>query len=193
MKSPAGRTPQKAYKHVKFMPLAHVRRVVDIRDNDDCQNLFGIIYRCPEEMKETLLMFRLVGEDINKPEWLQKLTTALANTACMADTENFLTTVAPQELMLSKSDMSNGTLSRAVRVAKRTTRKVSRAFSMSRTPKRAGILRRSVSNVSPVRRFSSASPLAASTRNNVQRCIQGSRARATSVGAESMGAEPMSP
>ena len=34
MKSPAGRTPQKAYKHVKFMPLAHVRRVVDIRDND---------------------------------------------------------------------------------------------------------------------------------------------------------------
>ena len=36
-------------------------------------------------MKETLLMFRLVGDDINKPEWLQKLTTALANTACMAD------------------------------------------------------------------------------------------------------------
>ena len=34
MKSPAGRTPQKAYKHVKFMPLSHVRRVVDIRDND---------------------------------------------------------------------------------------------------------------------------------------------------------------
>ena len=29
--------------------------------------------------------------------------------------ENFLTTVDPQELMLSKSDMSNGTLSRAVR------------------------------------------------------------------------------
>ena len=51
----------------------------------DCQNLFGVIYRCPKEMKETLLMFRLVGDDINKPEWLQKLTTALANTACMAD------------------------------------------------------------------------------------------------------------
>ena len=34
MKSPAARTPQKAYKHVKFMPLSHVRRVVDIRDNE---------------------------------------------------------------------------------------------------------------------------------------------------------------
>ena len=34
MKSPATRTPQKAYKHVKFMPLSHVKRVVDIRDND---------------------------------------------------------------------------------------------------------------------------------------------------------------
>ncbi|XP_078378862.1 protein ECT2-like [Oculina patagonica] len=187
MKSPAGRTPQKAYKHVKFMPLAHVRRVVDIRDNDDCQNLFGIIYRCPEEMKETLLMFRLVGDDINKPDWLQKLTTGLANTTCTADTENFLTTVDPQELMLSKSDMSNGTLSRAVRVAKRTTRKVSRAFSMNKTPKRAGIIRRSVSNVSPTRRFSSASPLSLSTRNN-QGSLKGGRARATSVGAE-----PMSP
>lgn len=33
MKSPATGTPKKAYKHVKFMPLSHVRRVVDIRDN----------------------------------------------------------------------------------------------------------------------------------------------------------------
>jgi len=188
MKSPAGRTPQKAYKHVKFMPLAHVRRVVDIRDNDDCQNLFGIIYRCPQEMKETLLMFRLVGEDVNKSEWLQNLTAELANTTCTADTENFLSTVDPQELMLSKSDMSNGTLSRAVRVAKRTTRKVSRAFSMSKTPKRAaGIIRRTVSTSSPTRRSSCVSPLMVSTRNN-QGCLQGGRVRATSVGAE-----PMSP
>ena len=41
MKSPAGRTPQKAYKHVKFMPLAHVRRVVDIRDNEGKQFFAG--------------------------------------------------------------------------------------------------------------------------------------------------------
>ena len=52
----------------------------------DCQNLFGIIYRCPQEMKETLLMFRLVGEDVNKSEWLQNLTAELANTTCTADT-----------------------------------------------------------------------------------------------------------
>lgn len=50
------------------------------------QNLFGIIYRCSQELKEKLLMFRLVGDEINKQEWLQKLTTGLANTACMADT-----------------------------------------------------------------------------------------------------------
>ncbi|XP_073255407.1 protein ECT2-like [Porites lutea] len=189
MKSPAARTPQKAYKHVKFMPLSHVRRVVDIRDNEDCQNLFGIIYRCPQEMKEKLLMFRLVGDEINKQEWLQKLTTGLANTACTADTENFLTTVDPQELMLSKSDMSNGTLSRAVRVAKRTTRKVSRALSMNKTPKKAGRLRRTTSSVSPgIRRVPSASPLVPSSRIN-QGCLKGTRPRSTSV----PGAEPMSP
>lgn len=56
----------------------------------DCQNLFGIIYRCPQEMKETLLMFRLVGDDVNKSEWLQKLTTGLANTTCTADTVTYL-------------------------------------------------------------------------------------------------------
>jgi len=37
-------------------------------------------------MKEKLLMFRLVGDELNKQEWLQKLTTGLANTACTADT-----------------------------------------------------------------------------------------------------------
>ena len=63
----------------------------------DCQNLFGVIYRCPKEMKETLLMFRLVGDDINKPEWLQKLTTALANTACMADSVRNLWNAATVE------------------------------------------------------------------------------------------------
>ena len=52
----------------------------------DSQNLFGIIYRCSQELKEKLLMFRLIGEEINKEEWLQKLTMGLANTACTADT-----------------------------------------------------------------------------------------------------------
>lgn len=43
-------------------------------------------------------MFRLVGEEINKEEWLQKLTMGLANTACTADTVStrfcFLKTVS---------------------------------------------------------------------------------------------------
>jgi len=185
MKSPATGTPKKAYKHVKFMPLSHVRRVVDIRDNSDSQNLFGIIYRCSQELKEKLLMFRLIGEEINKEEWLQKLTMGLANTACTADTENFLTSVDAEELMLTKSDMSNGTLFRAIRVAKRTKKKVSRALSMNKTPKKAPILRRTTSSVSPsTRQVPKASPLMPSALLN-----QMPRPRATSVPA----AELMSP
>ncbi|XP_015752691.1 PREDICTED: protein ECT2-like [Acropora digitifera] len=185
MKSPATGTPKKAYKHVKFMPLSHVRRVVDIRDNSDTQNLFGIIYRCSQELKEKLLMFRLIGEEISKEEWLQKLTMGLANTACTADTENFLTSVDAEELMLTKSDMSNGTLFRAIRVAKRTKKKVSRALSMNKTPKKAPILRRTTSSVSPsTRQVAKASPLMPSALLN-----QMPRPRATSVPA----AELMSP
>lgn len=187
MKSPATGTPKKAYKHIKFMPLSHVRRVVDIRDNGECQNLFGIIYRCSQELKEKLLMFRLVGEDIKKQEWLQKLTTGLANAACTADSENFLTSVDAEELMLTKSDMSNGTLFRAIRVAKRTKRKVSRALSMNKTPKKAPSLRRATSSISPSThrdRMPKASPLLPSALLN-----QVSRPRATSVPA----ADLMSP
>ncbi|EDO28605.1 predicted protein [Nematostella vectensis] len=40
MKSPAARTPQKAYKHVLFIPLAHVKRVVNIRDNEGSAKYF---------------------------------------------------------------------------------------------------------------------------------------------------------
>ncbi|XP_032231100.2 protein ECT2 [Nematostella vectensis] len=184
MKSPAARTPQKAYKHVLFIPLAHVKRVVNIRDNEDCQNLFGLIYRCPNDMKEKLLMFRLICDDITKDEWLHKLTSGLANATCTTDMENFVTTVDPQELMLSKSDLSTGTLSRAVRVAKRTTRKVSRALSMNKTPsKKAGLLRRSSSNVTLSRVPSQpvgASPLVTSSRHN-QNLPIGVRGRAFSV------------
>ncbi|KAK3726892.1 hypothetical protein QZH41_016690, partial [Actinostola sp. cb2023] len=182
MKSPAAaRTPQKAYKHVEFIPLSHVRRVVDIRDNEDCQNLFGIIYRVANDMKEKLLMFRLISDDIKKDEWLHKLTMGLANTACTVDTENFITTVDPQELMISKSDFSTGTLSRAVRVAKRTTRKVSRALSMNRTPRKNSLIRRSSSSVTPKDNvFSSPNPLVPSSKYN-QNLPLGTRGRAMSV------------
>lgn len=37
-------------------------------------------------MKEKLLMFRLINDDIKKEDWLHKLTVGLANTACTADT-----------------------------------------------------------------------------------------------------------
>ncbi|XP_031567821.1 protein ECT2-like isoform X2 [Actinia tenebrosa] len=192
MKSPAAiRTPQKAYKHLEFIPLSHVRRVVNIRDNEDCQNLFGIIYRVANEMKEKLLMFRLINDDIQKEDWLYKLTMGLANTACTTDTENFVTTVDPQELMLSKSDLSTGgTLSRAVRVAKRTTRKVSRALSMNKTPRKSNMVRRSSSNVTPSREvFAGASPLATSSIYN-QNVPIGLRGRAMSV-CEGMDSELM--
>ena len=34
MKSPAAKTPQKAYKHVDFINLKNVKEIVDVQDND---------------------------------------------------------------------------------------------------------------------------------------------------------------
>lgn len=185
MKSPAGRTPQKAYKHVKFMPLAHVRRVVDIRDNDGKKCITGVllkltlpscwrlfVYFSDFPVNQFFFFHRLSksvwnhlllpsGNERNasdvqtgrgrceqigmasKPyygtseyhlhgrhgkSWILHLSypshpalnclgSPIIKFKCHINSfqENFLTTVDPQELMLSKSDMSNGTLSRAVR------------------------------------------------------------------------------
>ena len=41
------------------------------------------------DMKEKLVMFRMVGEESSKEDWLRKMTAGLASAACMADTVSY--------------------------------------------------------------------------------------------------------
>ena len=111
MKSPASKTPQRAYKHLEFIPLSQLRKVVDIKETEgksslclptlspllhwsiivwnlfffsENHDLFGFMYRS-SDMIERFAMLRLVPDEITKEVWLEKLVTGLANAPSIAN------------------------------------------------------------------------------------------------------------
>ncbi|KAI1235986.1 hypothetical protein IHE44_0002079 [Lamprotornis superbus] len=100
-KSPHGHTrPPASLKHVVLMPLSQIKKVLDIRETEDCQKAFALVVRPPTELNNKLLSFQMTTEDPRKEDWLKTLCRHVANTICKADA-------------------------------------VTRAFSFSKTPKRA--------------------------------------------------------
>ncbi|KAL6469130.1 hypothetical protein MHYP_G00226540 [Metynnis hypsauchen] len=135
-KSPMGQTrPPAQLKHITLMPLSQIRRVLDLQDTEDCQNAFALVVRPPTEQENLLFSFQLTTEDALKSAWLKTLCRQVANTICRADAEDLIQCTDPDSLQVSTKDMDS-TLSRASRAIKKTSKKVTRAFSFTKTPKR---------------------------------------------------------
>ncbi|KAI5614706.1 protein ECT2 [Silurus asotus] len=172
-KSPLGQTrPPAQLKHITLMPLSQIRRVLDLRDTEDCQNAFALVVRPPTEQENLLFSFQLAAEDTLKSTWLKTLCRQVANTICRADAEDLIQRTDPDTLQVSTKDMDS-TLSRASRAIKKTSKKVTRAFSFTKTPKRV-IQRAFMANSTPddkspgtgfdhMARMSSSSTLAATS------------------------------
>ncbi|RMC01967.1 hypothetical protein DUI87_21129 [Hirundo rustica rustica] len=136
-KSPHGHTrPPASLKHVVLMPLSQIKKVLDIRETEDCQKAFALVVRPPTELNNKLLSFQMTTEEPRKEDWLKTLCRHVANTICKADAENLIYVADPDSVEVSTKDMDS-TLSRASRAIKKTSKKVTRAFSFSKTPKRA--------------------------------------------------------
>ncbi|NXX89000.1 ECT2 protein, partial [Centropus bengalensis] len=136
-KSPHGHTrPPASLKHVVLMPLSQIRKVLDIRETEDCHKAFALVVRPPTELNNKLLSFQMTTEEPPKEDWLKMLCRHVANTICKADAENLIYTADPDSVEVNTKDMDS-TLSRASRAIKKTSKKVTRAFSFSKTPKRA--------------------------------------------------------
>eukprot|EP00794_Sanderia_malayensis_P011021 gene11021-12185_t len=156
LKSPGPtKTPQRNYKHVEFILLSHIKSIVDIKDKDDAKNMFGLIYVSQMDGRQSMLIFRLTGE-AEKKDWFDKLMRVIAESNCVADPENLITTAEADQLRLKKSDsMVDGvvkrgnTFSRAYKKAKSTTKRVGRAISLTKTPKKTNSIRRAFSSVTP--------------------------------------------
>ncbi|KAK4293207.1 hypothetical protein Pmani_034076 [Petrolisthes manimaculis] len=135
----------KSYKHLEMMNLAHIKRIVDIRETEDCHNVFALIVRSNQELKERLFTFTLLPDDTTKQVFLRTLCRTVANIVCRNDVENILVSMDPHHLDIETSDVSlTNALSKALRFATRTGRKVSRAFSFNKSPSK---LKRAVSTV----------------------------------------------
>ncbi|XP_053808075.1 protein ECT2 isoform X2 [Vidua chalybeata] len=136
-RSPHGHTrPPASLKHVVLMPLSQIKKVLDIRETEDCQKAFALVVRPPTELNNKLLSFQMTTEDPCKEDWLKMLCRHVANTICKADAENLIYVADPDSVEVNTKDMDS-TLSRASRAIKKTSKKVTRAFSFSKTPKRA--------------------------------------------------------
>ncbi|KAF1513276.1 UNVERIFIED_CONTAM: Protein ECT2, partial [Eudyptes pachyrhynchus] len=136
-KSPHGHTrPPASLKHVVLMPLSQIKKVLDIRETEDCHKAFALVVRPPTELNNKLLSFQMTTEEPPKEDWLKMLCRHVANTICKADAENLIYTADPDSVEVNTKDMDS-TLSRASRAIKKTSKKVTRAFSFSKTPKRA--------------------------------------------------------
>ncbi|XP_043209962.1 protein ECT2-like isoform X7 [Amphibalanus amphitrite] len=168
----------KPYKHVELMPLAHIKRVVDIRETEECHNVFTLICRSNQELKERHYTFTISSEDVQKEQFLRTLCRQMAHVTCRADAENFLTVLDPQHLDIESSEVAgSSTLSRVSKFATKTGRKVGRAFSFKQTPNK---LRRAVSTViSPFQGGTPSGPMSEmrmASSSNLRRLIHQSSA-----------------
>uniref|UniRef100_UPI00358E3946 protein ECT2-like isoform X1 n=1 Tax=Myxine glutinosa TaxID=7769 RepID=UPI00358E3946 len=135
-KSPHSVHMRPSLKHLLLMQLSHIRNVVDIQETDECRNAFGLMARSPDNVDHQLFTFGLVGEETTKDAWLQKLSRQVANTICKPDSETLIHCMDPDTIDVT-TRVTDSTLSRASRVIKKTSKKVTRAFSFGKTPKRS--------------------------------------------------------
>ncbi|KAH0624163.1 hypothetical protein JD844_007619 [Phrynosoma platyrhinos] len=102
----------------------------------DCHKAFALVVRPPTEQTNLLFSFQITTEEPPKEDWLKMLCRHVANTICKADSETLIYATDPDSIEVNTKDMDS-TLSRASRAIKKTSKKVTRAFSFSKTPKRA--------------------------------------------------------
>ncbi|XP_072935879.1 uncharacterized protein pbl isoform X2 [Epargyreus clarus] len=169
----------KPYRHISLMPLSTVKCVVDIRETEDCHNLFALMCRSNQELKEKLYSFMITDETVEKTHFLRQLCRQMANTVCKADADKFLTCLESHQLDIDTSDFTLSTLSKVSKFAARTRIKleamaglggwlraepgvglldtwVGRAFSFNKTPSK---LKRAMSSmISPFGSTSNLTP-----------------------------------
>ncbi|XP_053601544.1 protein ECT2 isoform X6 [Plodia interpunctella] len=110
----------KPYRHIQLMPLSTVKRVVDIREAEDCHNVFALMCRNNQELKEQLYSFMITDDAVDKQTFLRQLCRQMANTVCKADADKFLASLESHQLDIDTSDLALSTLSKVSKFAART-------------------------------------------------------------------------
>lgn len=97
----------KPYKHIRLMPLSAIKRVLDIRETEDCQKVFSLVVKNNEWSKERLFSFAMTEEDADKTAFLKTLSRQLATNACTADSVSQLPKNSRNYIRETKKKMCN--------------------------------------------------------------------------------------
>lgn len=94
-KSPSGtsslqRPIVKPYKHVRLLPLNTIKKVIDVKESEQCQKVFCFVCRSNEDIKEKVYSFAMADEDADKTAFLKAFTKQMANNACTPDAVSFV-------------------------------------------------------------------------------------------------------
>ncbi|XP_075983046.1 epithelial cell transforming 2 pebble isoform X2 [Anticarsia gemmatalis] len=198
----------KPYRHISLMPLSTVKRVVDIREAEDCHNVFALMCRNNQELKEKLHSFMITDETVDKSHFLRQLCRQMANTVCKADADKFLACLESHQLDIDTSDLALSALSKVSKFAARTRIKlealaglggwlradpgtglldtwVGRAFSFNKTPSK---LKRAMSSmISPFGSTSNLTPASQLAQMRLASCNNINEMGASGGGAEGGG------
>ncbi|XP_024892495.1 protein ECT2-like isoform X7 [Temnothorax curvispinosus] len=122
------------YKHIKMLSLSTIKKVVDIRETDECHKVFALVVRSTQDQKEKFFSFIITDEEVNKTNYLQTLCRQMALAARIADADMLLIRYDSHQLEVGTSDVASGTLKKTIKFASRTRARVGRAFSFNKTP-----------------------------------------------------------
>ncbi|KAH0949346.1 hypothetical protein HN011_009987 [Eciton burchellii] len=136
----------KPYKHIKLLPLSIIRKVVDIRETEECQKVFALVIRSSHELKEKLFSFMIADEEVNKLDYLHTLCKQMAYIIRMPDADTLLIRYDSHQLEIGHN-VATGTIKKTIKslfhnfyleymdpFASRTRARVGRAFSFNKTP-----------------------------------------------------------
>ncbi|XP_018047060.1 PREDICTED: protein ECT2 isoform X1 [Atta colombica] len=105
----------KPYKHIKMLSLSTIRKVVDIRETDECHKVFALVVRGTQELKEKFFSFIITDEEINKTNYLQTLCRQMALAVRVADADTLLIRYDSHQLEVGTSDVASGTLKKTIK------------------------------------------------------------------------------
>ncbi|XP_018346081.1 PREDICTED: protein ECT2 isoform X1 [Trachymyrmex septentrionalis] len=105
----------KPYKHIKMLSLSTIRKVVDIRETDECHKVFALVVRGTQELKEKFFSFIITDEEVNKTNYLQTLCRQMALAVRVADADTLLIRYDSHQLEVGTSDVASGTLKKTIK------------------------------------------------------------------------------
>ena len=132
--------PNKMLKFVAMIQLSSVRRLVDVFDAEDCEemeasNFLAIVCRLTEDLRERMYLIKLALDcKDDNIQFVRLLCRQVANTRCKQDPEELLARMAACQLGIESSDLSVTSFSKVISSFQKTKQKVGRAFSFNKTP-----------------------------------------------------------